>query len=302
MRILVTGGTGFIGRPLCAALAAAGHELVVLSRDPGSVRARCGASVSPLAALSAWNDDLRIGAVINLAGAPVIDSRWSARRKQELWRSRVTFTEGLAGRIAQLSHKPAVLLSGSAVGIYGDCGDRCLSEDAAPAKDFLAGLCVAWEDAASAARAHGVRVCLLRTGLVLHPSGGVLGSMLTPFRLGLGARLGGGRQWMSWIHLADYIALTLRLLEDPAAQGPCNMTAPGPVTNAEFTATLARVLRRPAFAAFPAWLLLGALGARAAVLLGSQRVLPVKAGELGYDFLHPRLEDALRDLVGADKA
>jgi uncharacterized protein (TIGR01777 family) len=139
----------------------------------------------------------------------------------------------------------------------------------------------------------------LRTGLVLHPSGGLLEQVLPAFRMGLGARLGNGRQWMSWIHLADHIALTLRLLEDPVAQGPYNMTAPAPVTNAEFTATLARVVHRPAFAFAPAWLLKRALGERASLLLGSQRVLPAQAGELGYHFLHPQLENALRELLGS---
>jgi hypothetical protein len=300
MRILVTGGTGFIGRPLCAALSEAGHELVVLSRDPGSVKARCGASVAPLASLAGWGDDQRIGAVINLAGEPVADARWSEARKERLWSSRVALTAALAERIATLRHKPSVLLSGSAIGVYGDCGDRCLNEFSLPCEDFLARLCVAWEEAAWAVRAHGVRVCLLRTGLVLHPAGGVLGRMLTPFRLGLGARLGDGRQWMSWIHLDDYLALALRLLADPSAQGPVNMTAPAPATNAEFTATLARVLRRPAFASAPAWLLKSVLGERASLLLGSQRALPVKALEQGFAFRHPQLEEALRELLKKD--
>ena len=299
MRILVTGGTGFVGRPLCAALLAADHELVVLSRNPGSVKKLCGASVMPLAALSDWRDDMRIDAVINLAGEPLMQSRWTGRRKEQVWRSRVALTEEVVGCIARSRHKPTVLLSASAVGIYGDCFDQSLNDVSVAAKDFLGSLCFAWEEAALAAREYDVRVCLLRTGLVLHPSGGLLGRMLPAFRVGLGARLGNGTQWMSWIHRDDFIALALRLLGDPAAQGPYNMTAPVPVTNAEFTATLARTLHRPAFASVPAWLLHGVLGECASVLLGSQRVLPAKAEALGYRFHHSHLEAALGDLVGS---
>jgi hypothetical protein len=299
MRVLVTGGTGFIGRPLCAALLAEGHELFVLSRDPGSVKARCGSSVMSLSALDRSWDDHRIDAVINLAGEPIMKARWTDRRKEQVRRSRVALTGELAACIAQARHKPKVLLSGSAVGFYGDCGDQCLNEASAPSADFLGSLCVAWEGAAVAARESGVRVCLLRTGLVLHPSGGVLQRLLPAFRMGLGARLGSGRQWMSWIHLADYLALVLRLVSDPGAQGPYNMTAPAPVTNAEFTTTLARVLHRPAIAFAPAWLLKSALGERASLLLDSQRVLPSKAEDLRYRFLHPTLKGALQDLTGA---
>ena len=294
MRILVTGGTGFIGRPLCAALAAAGHELVVLSRNPGSVKAQCGEHALPLGALSDWRQDLRIEAVINLAGEPIMKSRWTEQRKEQLRSSRVALTEELVRCIARARYKPPVLLSGSAIGIYGDCGDQTLDDASVPAKDFLGSLCFAWEEAALAARDNGVRVCLLRTGLVLHPSGGLLGVVLPKFRSGLGGRLGSGTQWMSWIHLDDYIALTLHLLENLAAHGPYNMTAPVPVTNAEFAATLGRVLHRPSFVSVPARLLRGVLGERASVLLGSQRVLPVKAGVLGYHFQHPHLEDALK--------
>ncbi len=297
MRILLTGGTGFIGRPLCAALAAAGHELVVLSRTPGLVKAQCGEHALPLASLSDWWEDLRIDAVINLAGEPLMKSRWTAARKEQLRSSRVALTEKLISCIAHAHYKPSVLLSGSAIGIYGDCGDQRLDDASVPAKDFLGSLCFAWEEAALAARADGVRVCLLRTGLVLHPSGGMLGVVLPKFRIGVGGRLGSGKQWMSWIHLDDYIALTLYLLADPAAHGPYNMTAPVPVTNAEFAATLGQVLNRPSFASVPARLLRVVLGERASVLLGSQRVLPIKAGVLGYHFRYAHIEDALRDLT-----
>jgi uncharacterized protein (TIGR01777 family) len=276
---------------------AAGHELVVLSRNPSSVKALCGASVLPLSSLNDWRDNFRIDVVINLAGEPIIRDRWSKQRKEQLWSSRVALTEGLTACIAQLKYKPSVLLSGSGIGIYGDCGDQILDDATVAANDFLGSLCSAWEHAALAARENGVRVCLLRTGLVLHPSGGLLGRLLPAFRRGLGSRLGAGKQWMSWIHLDDFIGLTLHLLKTPVAQGPFNMTAPVPVSHAEFTATLARVLNRPARVSVPDWLLRFALGERASMLLGGQRALPMKAGALGYHFLHSVLEDALSDLI-----
>ena len=292
MRILITGGTGFIGRPLCAALAADGHDLTVLSRSPERVSARCGAGVTAWRALAEWRDDCCFDAVINLAGEPIFDARWTAERKRRLWDSRVALTRELVARMSRARRRPAVLISGSAIGFYGDQGDAAVSERTGPAGDFLGTLCAAWEKAAQEAEARGVRVCLLRTGLVLHAGGGMLGRMLTPFRLGLGARLGDGRQWMSWIHLDDWVALTRHMLADPHASGPFNLTAPEPVTNAVFTATLARALHRPALAVAPAWLLRAALGERACLLLTSQRVLPWRVGTtLGCRFRYARLDE-----------
>jgi uncharacterized protein (TIGR01777 family) len=190
-----------------------------------------------------------------------------------------------------------VLLSASAVGYYGDAGDRMLDESSPAGDDFLGQLCEEWERAACASAACGARVCLLRTGLVLHPSGGALARMLPPFRLGLGGRIGDGRQWMSWIHLDDWVALALRLLEDPSASGPFNLTAPQPVTNAAFTAALGRALRRPARLPVSALLLRLLLGERACLLLASQRVLPRRAEALGYRFRHPALDGALADML-----
>lgn len=298
MRILITGGTGLIGRPLCAALLGAGHDLTVLSRKPDLVPAKCGTGVKAIRSLSEWRPDMIFDAIINLAGEPIIDAPWTEQRKQRLWDSRVTLTEALVQRIADARHKPQVLLSCSAMGYYGDSGDTPVDESANPAADFGTQLCAAWETAALKARDSVVRVCVLRTGLVLHPAGGLLGGMLLPFKLGLGARIGDGTQYMSWIHIDDYIALALRLLECPEADGPYNMTAPQPATNAEFTATLARVLRRPAWFAAPAWLMKLALGKRAYLLLGGPRALPVKAEALGYRFTYSELEGALRALVG----
>jgi len=298
MRILITGGTGLIGRHLCQVLLKAGHEITVLSRQPASVKGKCGAAVRAFGSLDEWGVDEIFDAVINLAGEPIVDARWTEKRKELLWRSRVTLTEDLVKRMAASHHKPTVLLSGSAVGYYGDCGHKVLDESAPTASDFGAKLCNAWEHAAHQAMALNVRVCLLRTGLVLDRSGGILGKMLLPFKLGLGARLGDGSQWMSWVHIDDYVAMVLVLLHNANATGPYNMTAPEPVTNRAFTAKLARALHRPSFFVAPAWLLKLALEDRAYLLLGGQKVMPTKITALGYRFLHVKLEDALSDLFG----
>ncbi len=205
--------------------------------------------------LTEWQPDRTFDAVINLAGEPIIDARWTSRRKQVLWDSRVSLTGDLVRHIAAARHKPGVLLSGSAVGYYGNRGDAVLDESAAAGEDFAARLCKAWEEAAQGAEKLGTRVCLLRTGLVLSRRGGLLGRMLLPFKLGMGARLGDGKQWMSWIHIDDYVAMLLNLLRDAHARGPYNMTAPQPVTNAEFTSALAAALHRPALFVMPAMIL-----------------------------------------------
>ena len=298
MQILITGGTGLIGRQLCKALLAEGHELTVFSRNPASVPVKCGAGVHALASLAQWQPGQTFDAVINLAGEPIVDKSWTAKRKQALWASRVTLTEELVRRIAAANHRPAVLLSGSAVGYYGNRGDVMLDEAAEVGENFAAQLCKAWEDAARVAESVGVRVCLLRTAPVLSNDGGLLGRMLPPFRLGLGARLGDGKQWMSWVHMQDYVAMVLGLLHDPHAAGPYNMAAPQPVTNAEFTATLAAALHRPALFVAPALLLKLGMGERASLLLEGQRVLPGKMAAAQYRFTFTNLADALRDLLG----
>ena len=297
MHILITGGTGLIGRQLCKTLLAEGHELTVLSRNPASVPAKCGAGVHAMAALDEWRSDRAFDAIINLAGEPIVDARWTAQRKQVLWDSRVSLTDKLVQRIAAARHKPGVLLSGSAVGYYGNRGDAMLDESAAAGEDFAARLCKAWEDAALGAESAVARVCLLRTGLVLSRHGGLLGRMLLPFRLGLGARLGDGKQWMSWVHIDDYVGMLLSLLRNAQASGPYNMTAPQPVPNKEFTGTLAKVLHRPAPFIMPAMLLKPVMGERACLLLEGQRVLPMKMMAEGCRFSFTNLADALHDLL-----
>ncbi len=297
MQILITGGTGLIGRHLCKALLAEGHHLTVLSRRPETVGAKCGSVVRAMESLDEWQPELAFDAVINLAGEPIVDKAWTAKRKQALRDSRIALTGKLVQCMATAKQKPAVLLSGSAIGYYGNGGDTELQEDAGAGSDFAAELCRDWEAAAIAAENYGLRVCLLRTGLVLSGNGGLLGRMLLPFRLGMGARLGSGRQWMSWVHIEDYVMMVLRLLEDEQMSGPFNMTAPNPVTNAEFTRTLAHALHRPAFFVAPGQVLKLAMGERAALLLEGQRVLPAKLTASGFRFKFPDLDGALKAVL-----
>jgi uncharacterized protein len=297
MRILITGGTGLIGRQLCKALLAEGHQLTVLSRHPETVAAKCGANVQAMVSLDDWHPEQTFEAVINLAGEPIVDAWWSVKRKQVLRDSRIALTETLVQRITAAKQKPVVLLSGSAVGYYGNGGDKELYESTSAGADFSANLCRDWERAALAAKAVGVRVCLLRTGLVLSRSGGLLGKMLLPFKLGIGARLGNGKQWMSCVHIDDYVAMVLRLLADGQLSGPFNMVAPNPVTNAEFTRLLAHTLHRPAFFIAPEFMLRLAMGERAALMLEGQRVLPANLTDAGYQFKYPKLSSALDALL-----
>lgn len=297
MNILMTGGTGLIGRELCKVLLAQGHQLTVLSRNPEKVSILCGKSVLAMASLDDWQTHQHFDAVINLAGAPIADVAWTEKRKALLRDSRIALTEKLVQRIAQAEHKPAVLLSGSAVGYYSNRGEAVLDEKALAGQDFAAQLCLDWEKAALSAERAGVRVCLLRTGLVLSRQGGILGRMLKPFRLALGARMGDGRQWMSWVHMDDYVAMLLKLLHDASLSGPFNMTAPNPVTNIEFTQRLAQSVGRPAVFVAPATMLKWLMGERAVLLIEGQRVLPVKLQTAGFKFVYPELSGAFAALL-----
>jgi uncharacterized protein (TIGR01777 family) len=297
MQILVTGGTGFIGRALCRELHRAGHGVTVYTRNLASLSRIFDFPVEGLASLEEWSTNRHFDAVINLAGEPIMARRWSDARKQVLWDSRVSLTQKLVERMEQARMKPAVFISGSAIGIYGDQGDTLLDEGSVGGEDFGHQLCAAWESAAVQAESHGIRVCLLRTGLVVGRQGGFLDHMLLPFKLGLGGRIGDGRQWMSWIHLQDHVALTLFLLRTSQARGPYNATAPNPVTNQEFTRELARELHRPAFLPVPAWLLRSVAGEMSGLLLGSQRVLPRQAQAQGFRFSFETLAPALHDVL-----
>jgi uncharacterized protein (TIGR01777 family) len=299
MRILMTGGTGFIGSLLCHHLGSKGARLVVLSRRPECVRDRCGLGVTAIRSFAQLDSSDTFDAVINLAGEPIIGPRWTDARKKILWDSRVTLTQSLVEYIGRAHKKPKVLVSGSAVGYYGDRGNEVLDETSAPPSDgFGHRLCAAWEAAAMQAVEEGVRVCIVRTGLVLGSTGGLLARLLLPFRLGLGGRIGSGTQWMSWVHAQDYVALVAHLLDASELSGVFNGTAPNPVTNREFTETLAGILRRPALLPMPAWLVRLTLGREmSALLLGGQRVIPKRLVDAGFRFQFPELESALRDVL-----
>jgi uncharacterized protein (TIGR01777 family) len=270
-------------------LATAGHEVKVLTRR---ARGRDDISWAPNGQTGPWAAHLvGVDAIVNLAGEGIADRRWTAARKVALRESRLQATSSLVEAALGLPRPPRVFVSGSGVGIYGPCGDETLTEASPAGTDFMGQMASAWE-AAAAPVAAATRLVTLRTGLVLS-DGGALKQMRLPFKLGVGGRLGSGRQWMSWIHLQDWVGLTERVIEDPAAAGPFNLTAPAPVTNAEFTMALGRALHRPTVFPVPAFALKVVLGELADVLLTGQRAVPAKADALGYRFRHPRVDEAL---------
>lgn len=298
MHILLTGGTGLIGQQLCQLWTQQGHQLTVWSRRPEEVPRICGSAVRGIAHLGDLAEQ-PVDAVVNLAGAPIADRPWTRKRRTLLWDSRIGLTEQLLAWMEQRSQKPQVLLSGSAVGWYGDGGERELDETSQPVKeDFASHLCGAWEETAQRAEAQGVRVIIIRTGLVLSNEGGFLQRLLLPFKCGMGGPIGNGRQWMPWIHIKDQIAAIDFLLHESAAQGPYNLCAPTPVRNSEFAKALARVLHRPAFMPMPALALKIVLGELSGLLLGGQRARPARLEEAGYTFRFNELHAALNDLMG----
>lgn len=289
MVVVITGGRGFIGRAITTALTSRGDEVRLLSRSKGPFRWDPMSGPPPAEALEGAD------AVIHLAGETV-SQYWTKAAKRRIRESRVQGTRNLVEGLRRMSARPRVLVSASAVGFYGDCGDEFLDEDSAPGTGFLAEVSQAWEAEALSASELGVRVVTKRTGVVLHPGGGALAKMLLPFKLGLGGRLGAGRQWMPWIHLDDQVGLTLFSLDSPAVSGPLNAVAPNPVTNAEFVRSLASALGRPALIPAPAFALRMALGEMAQIVLSSQRVVPLALEKAGYSFRYPRLVDALSAL------
>jgi hypothetical protein len=299
--ILVTGGTGFIGTRLCTILAEAGHRVTVLTRDPRKGRKFKG-RVTLIDNLATLGRDTPFDAIVNLAGEPVVAGRWTAARRRRLIESRVATTREVVTLIAKSRRKPAVLVSASAIGFYGNDETARLTERSAGLPAFTHNLCAAWEAEALAAERHGVRVCLLRIGIVLGGGGGALARLMPPFALGLGGRLGSGRQWTSWIHLDDLVGLIIHAIAVETVRGPLNGTAPAPVSNADFAHALGRALHRPALLPVPAFALRLAYGQLAEeVLLGGQCVLPQQAQETGYQFLYPTLDEALAEIVGAGK-
>ena len=291
MRVLVTGGTGFIGGAVCHALRGAGHAVTVVSREPGQVS---GDAVRWDAVPQAIRT---ADAVVNLAGESIASGRWSAARKAAILQSRVEATRAVVDAARAAKPRPRILISASAVGYYGARGDEALDETSAPGAGFLTEVCRPWEDEASRAEAVGMRVVRLRLGMVLAGDGGALGRILPPFRAFVGGRLGDGEQWVSWIHRGDVTGLVVDALANDGYHGAVNATAPQPVRNRDFVAALGRVLARPAAIPVPAVVLRLALGEMADVLLTGQRVFPRAAERVGYRWQYPEVLGALRASV-----
>lgn len=302
MRVLVTGASGLIGQALCDALFARGDDVVGLTRDPGRAR-----SANPRVSWHKWEPTLErpdpaafegVEAVVNLVGEP-IDQRWSDEAKKKIMETRRQGTHNLVQAIEALGQRPRVLVSQSAIGYYGDRGDAEVTEEDGPGGDsFDSVVTQAWEQAAHELDGSGVRLVVVRTGQVLSTEGGLLPQLLTPFKLGVGGPLAGGKQYFSWIHIEDEVGILLWALDNEQVSGTINATAPEPATNKEFSKALGRALNRPAVVPVPGFVLdLKFGGEFGRVLRGGQRVLPKRALELGYEFKHPELDEALRDLV-----
>jgi len=296
-RILITGGTGFIGKELCRELLARNYELTVLSRQsPDAVHSVCG-QVEVTNSLQNLTGQPGFDAIINLAGEGIAEKRWNEARKAALRSSRIDLTRELVQVALSWDKQPATLVSGSAVGYYGDQGSHLVTEQTTPNDEFTHRLCRDWEQEALALAQHGVRVCLSRTGVVAGPRGGFLQRMVPPFKLGLGGRLGSGDQYMPWVHRQDVVNGLIWMLETDTAQGAYNMVSPNPATNREFTQTLASVLHRPALFPAPAPVLKIALGEMARLLLTGQQAVPERLQREGFEFQYPELRDALQKSV-----
>ncbi len=309
MNILMTGASGLVGTALVTELARQGHTIHRLVR-PGAAKPKKN---SPNVLDLPWDPktgDISSGgiqrerklenadAVINLAGAPIVEGRWTPERKALLRSSRVDTTRGLVTALANLSKPPRVMISASAIGYYGNRGDELLTESSAGGTDFLADLATEWEVEAKQAEGLGVRVVLPRLGIVLAKHGGALPAMMAPFKMGMGGKLGSGRQWMSWVALDDVVGVICRALDDESFSGPINVVAPEAIRNSDFTKALARAMHRPAIFAAPAFVLRLALGEMAdAALLASERVVPEKLTKFRYQFLHPKLDATLRQIL-----
>ena len=296
MEILVTGGSGLIGRHLIPRLLELGHKVTVVTRSPEKTRRLLDAGVSLLNGLGELQNLDAFDAVINLAGEPIADKRWSEQQKQRLCQSRWQITERLVELFKASVRPPEVFISGSATGYYGDLGEVVVTEDEPPHNEFTHKLCARWEQIACGAQSEATRVCLLRTGVVLAPKGGILAKMLPLFRLGLGGPIGNGRQYLAWIHVDDMVNGILWLLDNDL-RGPFNMVSPYPVRNEQFAHALGHALKRPAILRAPATAIRLLMGESSVLVLGGQRALPKRLEEAGFGFRWFDLEEALRDVI-----
>ena len=307
MRVIITGGTGLIGRELAACLASDGHEVIVLSRNPDSKRALLPEGVR----LEKWDGRTATGwghladgadAIVNLAGESLAGDgffprRWTEERKRLFTESRLNAGRAVMEALEAATSRPRVLIQASASGYYGTGRDEILTEDSPPGDDFQAQLCVAWENSTAGAEALGVRRAIIRTGIVLSKEGGALPRLLLPFKLFAGGPLGSGKQWMPWIHHEDEVQAIRFLIEREDARGPFNLCAPEPITNAEFARAIGKVMGRPAFVPAPAFALRLMLGEVATLVLDGWRMIPARLLDLGFTFKYPDAESALRELL-----
>ncbi len=300
MKVVVSGGTGYNGRALCKGLLRAGHEVRVTTRDEEAARRRAPSRVELVhpGSPEGWADAVRgCDAVINLAGESIADGRWTPGRKQALQRSRVATTRSLVDACGAIDERPSVFISASAVGYYGPSGNDKLDETAPAGDDFLARLCVAWEDEAGRATELGMRLVVPRIGVVLGDGGGALERMVIPFRMFVGGPIGSGKQWLSWVHRHDVVALLIDALTNDRMQGPVNAVAPDARTMADFSRALGAAMRRPSWIPVPSFALRLALGEMAEMLLTGQRVVPAAAEAAGYRFRYRSLGDALAEIL-----
>lgn len=302
MKILLAGATGFIGKPLIDALIQEKHELILLTRHPSKMNARPELKVLDWDGkkLGQWSEKAAgVDAVINLSGAGIADQRWTAARKQEILDSRMDSTRVLVEFMRRSSSKSKVFINSSAVGYYGNVPEGDVTENTPKGNGFLADICDAWEKEAKAAESLGIRVVLIRTGIVLEKGGGALAKMLFPFQIFAGGPLGSGRQWFPWIHRDDEIGLILFSLQNHAIQGAVNATAPNPLTMKDFCSTLGKVMHRPSWAPVPGFMLHILLGEMADMLLGGQKAIPQKALRNGYRFKYPELQASLQAILNS---
>ncbi|WBV22655.1 TIGR01777 family oxidoreductase [Pantoea piersonii] len=298
MHILMTGGTGLIGRHLIPRLLTLGHQVSVVTRDVAAAREKLDAGVALWSGLAQQQNLDGIDAVINLAGEPIADKRWTEQQKQLLCESRWQITERIASLINASHSPPRVLISGSATGYYGDTGELVMTEEDQGQEEFTHSLCARWEQLALSAQSERTRVCLMRTGVVLANEGGALSKMKLPFRLGVGGPIGSGKQYLPWIHIDDMVNAILWLLDHDELSGPFNMVAPYAVRNEQFAATLGHVMHRPAFMRTPASAIKMMMGESAVLVLGGQHVLPKRLEASGFGFRWYDLQEALQDVVG----